>query len=156
VRTQLSKLERVFGSVLHVRNFGRSERFVIEVEFANLLEVAAWLRMEETFRMDFLEAFTVFESKNKFALSYFVRSHTQNIQLVLRTTVDVPDPLVRATAPSMIGVWPHAEAFETELSPLFGIDFIGAHGSDGVRKNFGTYEGFPLRKAFDWQEGFTP
>jgi hypothetical protein len=89
VRTRLSKLEKTFGQNLQIRNFGRSERLVVETDFSVLLEVAAWLRMEETFRMDFLEAFTVYETKSKFILSYFLRSHTQDLQLVLRSSVPV-------------------------------------------------------------------
>ena len=156
MRIQLSKLESVFGASVHTRNFGRSERFVVEVEFTRLLEVAAWLRMEETFRMDFLETFSVYEAKGKFTLSYFVRSLSQNLQLVIRSSVSVPGAREGVNIPSMIGIWPSAEPFETELSPLFGIQFTGTRPTGDVRKIFGTFAGFPLRKAFEWQEGFQP
>lgn len=155
MRTQLNRLESVFGSALHVKNFGRSERFTAEIDFVSLLEVAAWLRMEETFRMDFLEAFTVYENKGKFVLSYFTRSHSQNIQIVLRTSVTVPGMREELEVPSMIGIWPHAEAFETELAPLFGIRFTGSKGTGGVKKFFGNFDGFPLRKGFEWIEGIS-
>lgn len=156
MRTQLNRLESIFGGSLQVKNFGRSEHFVVEADFEILLEVAAWLRMEETFRMDFLESFTVFESKSKFVLSYFIRSHSQNIQLVLRSSVAVPGARDRAKVPSMIGVWPHAEPFENELAPLFGIEFHGARGTNGVKKIFGDFPGFPMRKGFDWREEIAP
>jgi NADH:ubiquinone oxidoreductase subunit C len=156
VRTQLNKLESAFGGALQVRNFGRSDRFLVEVDFAAFVEVAAWLRMEESFRMDFLEALTAFETKGKFALSYFIRSQSQDLQLVLRTNVAVPGPRETAKVPSMIGIWSHAEPFESELAPLFGIDFVGARPAGGVRKNFGAYAGFPLRKSFEWNEEITP
>ena len=156
MRTQLNRLESVFGTKVQIRNFGRSERLVAEVNFENLLEIAAWLRMEETFRMDFLEAFTVAELKGKFVLTYFVRSHSQNSQLVLRSAVTVPGPTEFVEIPSMIGIWPHAEPFESELASLFGIQFTGARGGGEVRKNFGTYDGFPLRKSFEWRDGFSP
>ena len=156
MRTQLNRLEAVFGTAIQVRNFGRSEKLVVEVEFAKLLEITTWLRMEENFRMDFLEAFTIFESKGKLVLSYFIRSHPHNLQLVLRSSVGVPGPHELAKVPSMIGIWPHAEAFETELAPLFGVDFVGARGTGGVRKVFGVFDGYPLRKSYEWQEGFEP
>jgi NADH:ubiquinone oxidoreductase subunit C len=156
VRTQLNKLESAFGGSVQVRNFGRSDRFVVEVDFGAFVEVAAWLRMEETFRMDFLEALTVFEAKGKFALSYFIRSQSQDHQLVLRTNVTVPGSRETAKVPSMIGVWSHAEPFESELAPLFGIEFTGARAPGAVRKNFGAYAGFPLRKSFAWQEDIAP
>lgn len=156
MRTLLNRLEEVFGGAIQVRNFGRSERFVVEVEYEKLLEVAAWLRMEESFRMDFLESFTIFEQKARFVLSYFIRSHSQNLQIVLRANVAVPGAQERARVPSMIGVWPHAEAFESELAPLFGVEFYGAHGLGGVRKVFGKFGGFPMRKAFEWREESFP
>lgn len=156
MRTQLNKLESAFGGVLQIRNFGRSDRFLIEVDFDAFVEVAAWLRMEESFRMDFLEALTVFEAKGKFALSYFIRSQSQNHQLVLRTNVAVPGLRETAKVPSMIGVWSHAEPFEGELAPLFGIEFTGTRAPGTVRKNFGVYAGFPLRKSFEWQEEIAP
>ena len=156
MRTQLNRLEGVFGAKVQIRNFGRSERFVAEVTFENLLEIAAWLRMEESFRMDFLEAFTVSELKGKFVLSYFIRSYSQNLQLVLRASVVVPGALETVDVPSMIGVWPHAEPFENELAPLFGIRFVGVRGTGEIRKGFGTYEGFPLRKSFEWREDYSP
>ncbi len=156
MRTQLNRLEAVFGSATQIRNFGRSEKFVVEAEFVKLLEIAVWLRMEEHFRMDLLEAFTIFESKGKLVLSYFIRSHPHNLQLVLRSSVTVPGAYERVNAPSMIGIWPHAEAFETELAPLFGIEFTGSRGTGGVRKVFGEFDGFPLRKSYEWQESFEP
>jgi NADH:ubiquinone oxidoreductase subunit C len=139
-----------------VRNFGRSEHFVVEVEFQSFLEVAAWVRMEEKLRMDFLEALTIFESKGKFFLSAFIRSHSQSVQMVLRTSLLVPGARERAKIPSLIGVWPHAEPFETELAPLFGVEFTGSRGTGGVRKVFGAFEEFPLRKGYTWAEGASP
>jgi NADH:ubiquinone oxidoreductase subunit C len=156
VRIQLNRLEAVFGSAIQVRNFGRSEKLSVEVEFSKLLEIATWLRMEENFRMDFLEAFTIFESKGKLIFSYFIRSHPHNLQLVLRSSRVVPGSHERVNIPSMIGIWPHAEAFETELAPLFGIEFTGSQGMGGVRKVFGNFDGFPLRKGYEWQESFEP
>lgn len=156
MRTQLNKLEGAFGGAVQVRNFGRSERFVADAEFSRILEVAAWLRMEESFRMDFLEAFTVYESKAKFTLSYFIRSHSQSLQMVLRTAVPVPDAQTLAKVPSIVGVWPQAEPFETELSALFGMEFAGAPAPGGVRKVFGRFDGYPLRKAFEWREEIAP
>lgn len=152
----LSSLEAAFGSAVQIRNFGRSERFVVEIEFSKLVEVAAWFRMEETQRMDFLEAFTVYESRGRLVLSYFVRSHPHGGRIVLRSTVLTPAATEFAEVPSMIGVWSHAEPFEAELAPLFGIRFTGARGTGGVRKTFGKFSGFPLRKAFEWRGGVDP
>jgi len=152
VRNPFSELEARFGEAVQVRNFGRSNRYVIEATLTRWVEVAAWLRMEESQRIDFLEALTVTELKGRFILSAFIRSHVQGGEVVLRTSLPVPGATERAEIPSLVGVWPHAEAFETELAPLFGIQFTGSRGVGGVRKFFGTYDGFPLRKNFDWLE----
>lgn len=147
-----SALEKTFGSFVHVRNFGRSERFVIEVDFNKLVEVAAWLRMEEMQRMDFLEAFTIYEARGKFVLSYFLCSNPHGTRMVLRSSIQVPSEKEWIEIPSVIGIWPHAEPFENELASLFGIHFKGSKGTGGVRKSFGTFSGFPLRKSFFWNE----
>jgi NADH:ubiquinone oxidoreductase subunit C len=156
VRTQLNKVETFFGSAIQVKNFGRSDRFIVEVEFDRLLEVAAWLRMEESFRMDFLEALTVYENKHRFYFSYFLCSLPHNLRLVLRTSTPVPEATERVEIKSVIGVWPHAEPFESELSPLFGINFTGSKGTEKVKKVFGKFSGYPLRKDFEWGEKVEP
>jgi NADH-quinone oxidoreductase subunit C len=67
-----------------------------------------------------------------------------------------PGPKEWVKVPSMIGVWPGAEPFESELGPLFGIEFTGAPTERGVRKNFGNFSGFPLRKGFEWHGEIDP
>ncbi len=112
--------------------------------------------MEESFRMDFLECLTVAEIKGKFQFSYFLRSHTQDKRIVLRTFVPVPAANERAEFPSMGGTWTQAVPFESELAPLFGIHFVGGTDRGAVRKDFGVFDGFPLRKGFTWGKAVMP
>ncbi len=152
MRTLLKKLETAFPSVVHVKNFGRSEQLLIEVGADQLIEIAAWLRMEESFRMDFLENSSIYEMKGKFTISYFLRSYSQDHQLVLRTSVVAPSGNEEIEFPSVTGIWPQAEAFENEQAALFGVRFTGKTAISRVKRNLGPFEGFPLRKSFEWGE----
>jgi NADH:ubiquinone oxidoreductase subunit C len=150
MRALLKKLESAFGSSTQIRTFGRSEDLLVDVGASAFFEVCAWLRMEESFRLDFLESLTVSEAKGKFTVTAFVRSLPVGHHLAVRTVVDVPEERDWLDFPSVSRVWPQAVPFESELSPLFGIRFVGASTSLSVTKDFGKFDGFPLRKAFTW------
>jgi NADH:ubiquinone oxidoreductase subunit C len=156
MRALLKKLESAFGTAAQIRNFGRTEDLLVDVAPASFHEVCAWLRMEESFRLDFLEAFTISEAKGKFFFTAFVRSLPAGHHLAVRTAVDVPDERAWLDFPSVSRVWPQASAFESELSPLFGIRFAGAGPSVAVSKDFGQFDGFPLRKSFTWGRELQP
>lgn len=156
MRSQINKLVDRFGIKIQITNFGRSEHLLFELSSDHLIEVATWLRMEESFRMDFLESLTIFESREHYYFTYFLRSLTYHSQVVLRTNVPEPANVKEISIASVIGIWPHAEPFESELAPLFGVNFTGAVGTRTVRKEFGNFEGYPLRKSFEWGERFVP
>ncbi len=152
MRSLLKKLETAFGSAIHVKNFGRSEQLLVEVDLEKMISVSAWLRMEESYRMDFLENLSVCELKGKFIISYFLRSNSQSLQLVLRTSLTTPSGDEWMEHPSAVGIWPQAEPFETEQSALFGIHFTGTNLDPRVKRSFGKFSDFPLRKSFEWGE----
>jgi len=150
MRTLLKKLESDFGQAVTIKKFGRSDQFVVEIEAEKLVEIATWLRMQEAFRMDFLENLSLFESKGKTVFSYFLRSGSQGLQLVLRTSLATPNGGARLEIPSILGVWSHAESFESEAEKMFGVHFSGENRASSVRKNFGLGDEYPLRKSFEW------
>lgn len=150
MRILLKKLETAFASAVHIKNFGRSESLLVEVTPEKLIEVSAWLRMEESFRMDFLENFSIYEMKGKFVFSYFMRSSAHKLQLVLRSTCTSTQSSGLIEHPSVSGIWPQAESFEVEHASLFGFKFIGSNPKAQVRRNFGEFTGYPLRKSFEW------
>lgn len=152
MKTLFKKAETVFGSTIQIKNFGRSDKVLVEVERNKLIEVAVWFRMEESFRMDFLENFSIYEMKGKFILSYFLRSNSQDMSFILRTSLPAPLGMEKIEAPSVVGVWSQAESFETEQSALFGIHFVGGTFATRIKRNFGNFSGFPLRKSFTWGE----
>lgn len=156
MRTLLKKFEQAFGAAAQIKSFGRSDLFMIEIDSERMIEAAAWLRMEESFRMDYLENLSVYEAKNHLYLSAFIRSLTHHQHLVLRSSVAVDGADDSVSFPSLVGIWSQAESFEAEISPLFGIQFTGAARLRTIQKNFGEFAGYPLRKAFDWGEEFKP
>ncbi len=156
MRALLKKLEAAFSTGVTTHSFGRSDEVVAEVSAKILLDVAAWLRMEESFRLDFLEMFSVAELKDQLQFSFFLRSYTRDVKIVLRTRLLSPAAKEWIEFPSMVRIWPQAEAFESELSSLFGIRFLDGPPASSVRKNFGTYDGFPLRKSYTWNHEVEP
>lgn len=152
MKSLLKKVEATFGSAIQIKTLGRSEQYMAEVKLDKLMEVAAWLRMEESFRLDFLENISIYEMKGAFIVSYFLRSNSQDICFILRTTLPAPLGNEKVELPSVIGVWSQAEAFEAEQAALFGINFSGEKTNARVSRNFGDFSGFPLRKSFSWGE----
>lgn len=155
MRALLKKLESAFGSAIQIKNFGRSEGLIVEVSSSRMVEVCAWTRMEESYRLDFLEMLSVYEARGKLHISAFVRSTPLGHSLVLRTTVDLPGESEWVEFPSLTQTWPQAMPFESELSPLFGIRFVGA-SDQGARKDFGNFGGFPMRRSFTWGSEAVP
>jgi NADH:ubiquinone oxidoreductase subunit C len=147
---QFLKLEAQFGGDARMGALGRSERAVVEIPLARAVEICSWARMEESLRLDFLEAFTIHEAGARFVLTWFARSLSIGHEVAIRAEVDAPDEREWLDLPSLVAVWPQAEPFETELSPLFGVRFTGRHRASAVMKDFGVPEGFPLRKTFLW------
>ena len=157
MRTLLKKFEQAFGTSAQIKNFGRSDLFMIEIGSDRMIEASAWLRMEESFRMDYLENLSVYEAKDHLFVSAFIRSLTHHHHLVLRTSVAIHGANESVSFPSLVGVWSQAEPFEAEISPLFGIHFTGSERARSIQKNFGNFGGgYPLRKSFDWGEEFKP
>lgn len=148
MRTLLKKVEKEFGSEVQIKNLGRSTKAVLEVKIENLIKVSAWLRMEEFFRMDFLENFSIYEIKNEIIVSYFIRSTSQGIELVIRTSLPTVAERQEIILPSLTSIWPQAEAFQAEQAALFGVCFSGKANPSRVTRNFGNFSGFPLRKEF--------
>src|SRR5690606_28594795 len=121
MRALLKKLEAAFGSSVKVSGFGRSECMVVEIVSGRVEEVCSWLRMEESFRLDFLEAFTAFEAKGKLNFSLFLRSMAIGHSLVVRMSAPLADEKEWVEFPSLGKIWTQATSFESELSPLFGV-----------------------------------
>ncbi len=147
---RLKKFESVFNQDSQTKNFGRSEETMLEVSSARMIEAAAWLRMEETFRMDILENMSIYEAKGRFFLSYFLRSTSQDTTLVLRTSIPVPQDSGIANHPSVEGIWPHAGVFESEQGPLFGVTFENGNKNPSIIRSLWKKGEYPLRKSYEW------
>ncbi|MBC7387287.1 MAG: NADH-quinone oxidoreductase subunit C [Cryobacterium sp.] len=149
----LKKLLELFGEAAQLGEFGALRIDLLNVDVSRLIEAAAWLRMEESFRMDFLENASVFEKDGKLLFTYFIRSFSKPHRLVLRSSVPAPVGNEWVDFPSLVRIWPQAEAFESEMEILFGVRFADRPPNRQHLKNFGKFDGFPLRKSFEWGEG---
>ena len=155
MRALLKKLETAFGSAVQIRSFGGSEGLIVEIDPKLIIEICAWVRMEESFRLDFLETLSVFESRGKLHFTLFLRSLPIGHFIAMRTSLETPADTAHLNFPSLSRIWPQAIAYENELSPLFGIRFIDAVPAK-VLKNYGEFTGFPLRKSYTWGRQVEP
>jgi len=137
-------LDRDLSISAQLKPFGRTDQLVLEVRAADLLKTAAWVRSEESARMDFLENFSCYEFRSKLVFSYFLRSQVHGKTLILRTEETVPEN-ERLPIPSVAAVWPMVQPFEDEIHELFGIDFTPNRG------RYAAATAFPLRKTYVWE-----
>ncbi len=148
----LSKLKTaVPGSVLEKRRFGRSAHLSIWVEGKSLAKVAAYLKAEPAFELDWLENLSAIQLAGAIVLTYFVRSSTKDVSLILRASVMPSSDSKEVDLPSVAGVWKMVEPQETEIQELFGVRFKNAQGEavyvPPLRLPKG-WTGFPLRKSY--------
>ena len=138
VRNELaSRLgERARVSVLH-------DMLVVDVERAQLVEVARVIRDEPPTRCDLYSVNAGVDTATELRSVTFVRGTETHIFVMLRTTCTETDPHV----PSLVPVWEGANWPERETYDMFGIEF---DGHPDLRRIFleESFPGHPLRKSF--------
>ena len=152
----VSKLNKALpGSVLEVRRFGQSDAVSIWIEAQNIQKIALFLKSETELKMDWLENFSVVEFENVFVATYFVRSFSNEHQLIIRISV-VPDKHSEdAHLPSVKLIWPMIEPMEHEAEELFGIYFrVDPDKKEHARSRIlpHPWRGYPLRKNYQFPE----
>lgn|GEM_PF-637477 len=143
------------GGVLEARPFGRDgAELSLWVEMGAILKIAHALKSDPAFSFDYVENFAVMEMEAALVFTYWIRSSSTGLPLMIRGSVELPrgnkaDDLIEVA--SVSSAWPSVVPQEMELGELFGIKFIGldprAHGLVSSRLA-GTAVGFPLRKGF--------
>ena len=84
---------------------------------------------------------------NRFDVTYNVWSYTHRIHAVVKVGVGRDEPEV----PTVLNVWPQAEAYEREIHEMFGVRFAGNPDlSPLFLHNWRDIP--PLRKDFDTVE----
>lgn len=118
---------------------------IVRVDADDLLELATWLRDEESTALRFLSSVTAVdwtERDPRFDVVYNVYSIELGHRLTLKTGCADGDGV-----PSVVDVWPAADWLERETYDLYGIEFLG---HPDLRRVFlpEDWEGFPLRKDY--------
>ena len=122
----------------------------IQLKPENWLEIAKWLKSNESLYFDSLQCNTGMDLGEGILESrYNLHSmkHLHKIEIRIKVSVEKPD------IPSVEEVWRVADWFERETYDMFGINFIGHR--DLMRILLPEdWEGWPLRKDYEEQETY--
>ncbi|REK06479.1 MAG: NADH-quinone oxidoreductase subunit C [Bacteroidetes bacterium] len=118
---------------------------VLNVPVSDWKQVAAELRNEAEFELDFLFCLTAVDWKTHFSVVFHLRSILHNHELVVKVKIDDRQNPVLETVSD---IWRTAEFHEREAYDLFGIRF---NYHPDLRRLFLTedWKGWPLRKDYE-------
>ena len=122
----------------------------IQLKPENWLEIAKWLKSNESLYFDSLQCNTGMDLGEGILESrYNLHSmkHLHKIEIRIKVSVEKPD------IPSVEEVWRVADWFERETYDMFGIDFIGHRDLRRILLP-DDWEGWPLRKDYEEQETY--
>ena len=132
------RIERAFpGAVIEA-----TEGFTV-VPADRIVEVARFLRDDETLDCKFLNSLTAVDWITHFDMVYHLSSLAQNHTLTLKARANHERPIV----PSVVGIWMSANLQEREVYDLMGIIF---EDHPALKRIFlwDGFPGHPLRKDF--------
>jgi len=122
----------------------------IQLKPENWLEIAKWLKSNESLYFDSLQCNTGMDLGEGILESrYNLHSmkHLNKIEIRIKVSVEKPD------IPSVEEVWRVADWFERETYDMFGINFIGHRDLRRILLPE-DWEGWPLRKDYEEQETY--
>ena len=122
----------------------------IQLNPENWLEIAKWLKSNESLYFDSLQCNTGMDLGEGILESrYNLHSmkHLHKIEIRIKVSVEKPD------IPSVEEVWRVADWFERETYDMFGINFIGHRDLRRILLPE-DWEGWPLRKDYEEQETY--
>jgi NADH-quinone oxidoreductase subunit C len=145
---ELSVLQQKFGAELSESSFRDNRR--VDVPAAKLFDLLSSLKSDHGFDMlidltavDYLE----YEgATDRFGVLYMLLNMTSGERLIVRTTVNMPDPKL----PTVYSLWRGCDWLEREVFDMFGIVF---EGHPDLRRILMPEEftSFPLRKDYPLQ-----
>jgi NADH:ubiquinone oxidoreductase subunit C len=147
----LSKLEKAApGKVLESGRFGRADLLSVWVESGAVQSVARAISQDGALKIHWLENLSVAEVGDSLVISWFVRSHETQAELVIRSSVELKSEREYVELPSVREIWPMASPLENEVAELFGIRFKKLSGEwmELPRTLLPQETGFPMRKSF--------
>ena len=122
----------------------------IQLKPENWLEIAKWLKSNESLYFDSLQCNTGMDlGEGLLESRYNLHSmkHLHKIEIRIKVSVEKPD------IPSVEEVWRVADWFEREPYDMFGINFIGHRDLRRILLP-ADWEGWPLRKDYEEQETY--
>ncbi len=148
----LSKLNQVApGLIFEKQAFGRANLMSVWIEAKSVVKFARIVCDEAALRMTWLENLSAMQLEDAFVLSYFVRSHKTDAELVFRVSIAPDSETDWVDIESVAEVWPMAREFELEIRDLFGVRFVDPIEEPAVRGRTllpEGWRGFPLRKSY--------
>lgn len=141
------KLKATAGDGLELVTDNPDPYVVVPVE--SLRSVAEAARRDPELAFDFLESIAGVDTGEHLWCVYHLFSYTHRHQLVLKVRCTYE----QTTLPSLCDVWPAANWHEREQYDLFGFEF---EGHPDLRRILlpEDWEGFPLRKAYEYPEEY--
>ncbi|NTW04729.1 MAG: NADH-quinone oxidoreductase subunit C [Peptococcaceae bacterium] len=127
---------------------GEEQDLIVKSE--DLISIMTELKDNQEFSMDYLTNLTAVDYQEDFRLVYNLFSLTCGHSLMLKVVLlDRENPEV----PSLSNLWAGAIWQEREVYDLMGINFTGFPDHPSRIFLDDDFEGYPLRKDFQWQGG---
>jgi NADH-quinone oxidoreductase subunit C len=145
----LDKVKERFGVDILAADTTHGEEWII-VSRERAHDVLAALRDEPGFEFNFLSDVTAVdwdERKPRFDVIYNLNSLTKNHRLRVKVSIEGNDAWVQ----SVMDLWKAADWLEREAFDMFGIQF---RGHPDLRRIllYDSFEGYPLRKDYNYQK----
>ncbi len=118
----------------------------IEVTCGNPDTIAGMLHYIQSLGFEHMSNLTCVDwlEENRFDVTYNLWSYKYKIQATVKAGIDRGEPKI----PTVMDVWPQAQAYEQEIHEMFGVDFIGNPDLSSLfLHNWKDIP--PLRKDFD-------
>jgi NADH-quinone oxidoreductase subunit C len=145
IQPVLTGLRERFGEAVREVSGHRGE-VTIELDTAQLVEVATWLRDDPSAAFTHLSDLSGTdypERPDRLCVDYHLYSREHNVRLRLKVRVTVEDPHV----PTVTGVWPTANWHEREVYDFFGVRFDGHPNLVRILMPE-DWKGYPQRKDY--------
>lgn len=125
------------------------EKFTVTVPAGDLLALMKELKENPEYDYNFLTNLTAVDYPDNFTIVYNLVSFSHCNDIMLKVKVeDKENPAL----PSLTPLWGGADWQEREVYDLFGITFTGHPNLKRILLD-DQFEGYPLRKDFQWEGG---
>ncbi len=141
----LDALSKKFGDAVEETSSDTNDE-VAYIKREHLIEVATWLRDDESMAFDspvFCTCIDNLGEEPRYEVCYQLRSSRHRYRLRLKTRLDEEDVKI----PSLTPIWPGFNWLERETFDMYGIQFDG-HPDLRRIYMYDEFVGYPLRKDY--------